>query len=49
LTVLSGSIRITTSSSDGTTFEIRVPGRMASGRRVSRSLIQVSLVGATPE
>jgi signal transduction histidine kinase len=38
LAVLGGSIRIVDSSSDGTTFEIRMPGRVASPRRVSRAL-----------
>jgi two-component system OmpR family sensor kinase len=38
LTVLGGSIRITASSAEGTTFEIRVPGRIASGRRFSQAL-----------
>jgi signal transduction histidine kinase len=36
LTVLGGAIRISASSSEGTTVEIRVPGRMASGRRFSQ-------------
>jgi signal transduction histidine kinase len=39
LTVLNGSIRIAGSSTEGTTFEIRVPGRIASDRRFSRTLI----------
>jgi two-component system sensor histidine kinase SenX3 len=38
LTVLGGSIRIITSSTEGTTFEIQVPGRVASDRRVSHAL-----------
>jgi two-component system OmpR family sensor kinase len=38
LTVLGGSIRISASSSDGTTVEIRVPGRIASARRFSQPL-----------
>jgi signal transduction histidine kinase len=38
LTLLGGSIRITSSSSAGTTFEIKVPGRMVSERRYSQSL-----------
>jgi signal transduction histidine kinase len=38
LTVLGGSIRVTASSTEGTTFEIRVPGRIASDRRFSQAL-----------
>jgi signal transduction histidine kinase len=38
LTVLGGSIRITHSSPAGTTFEIRVPGRSGSDRRLSEAL-----------
>jgi signal transduction histidine kinase len=38
MTVLGGSIRITSSSSDGTTFEIRMPGRVASPRHFSETL-----------
>jgi signal transduction histidine kinase len=38
LTVLGGSIRIGTSSSEGTTVEIRIPGRIASTRRFSQPL-----------
>jgi signal transduction histidine kinase len=38
LTVLGGSIRITASSTEGTTFEIKVPGRTASDRRFSQAL-----------
>lgn len=38
LTALGGSIRITASSIEGTTFEIRVPGRIASGRRFTQAL-----------
>jgi two-component system OmpR family sensor kinase len=49
LTVLGGSIRITESSNEGTIFEIKVPGRIASDRRVSQPLMQVSLVAATSE
>jgi signal transduction histidine kinase len=40
LTVLGGSIRIASSSPDGTTFEIALPGRLASDRRVSEPLGQ---------
>src|SRR6185436_1552681 len=36
LAVLGGSIRVVASSSEGTTFEIRVPGRVASDRRFSQ-------------
>jgi signal transduction histidine kinase len=35
MTVLRGSIRILSSGSDGTTFEIKMPGRIASSRRRS--------------
>ena len=42
LAVLEGSIRIAASSAEGTTFEIRVPGRVVSERRVSGEL------GGTP-
>ena len=38
LAVLHGSIRVAVSSSEGTTFEIRVPGRISSARRVSERL-----------
>jgi two-component system OmpR family sensor kinase len=38
LTVLGGSIRISDSSHEGTTVEIRVPGRVVSARRFSQSL-----------
>ncbi|RPH60273.1 MAG: HAMP domain-containing protein [Acidobacteria bacterium] len=38
LTVLGGSIRITESSAEGTTFQITVPGRMTSHRRFSQAL-----------
>ena len=38
MTVLGGSIRIISSSSDGTTFEIKMPGRIASPRRFSQTL-----------
>jgi signal transduction histidine kinase len=38
MTVLGGSIRIVSSSSNGTTFEIKMPGRIASPRRVSQTL-----------
>jgi signal transduction histidine kinase len=38
LTVLGGSIRITASSAEGTTFQIRVPGRSTSHRRFSQAL-----------
>jgi signal transduction histidine kinase len=38
MTVLGGSIRITASSAAGTTFEIRVPGRVTSDRRFSQNL-----------
>ena len=38
LAVLGGSIRIIASSPEGTTFEIRVPGRIASDRRFSQAL-----------
>jgi signal transduction histidine kinase len=39
LTVLGGSIRISASSGDGTTVEIKVPGGLASGRRFSEMLV----------
>jgi two-component system phosphate regulon sensor histidine kinase PhoR len=45
LGVLRGSIRIAASSREGTTFEIRLPGRLASDRRVSEPLADVA---ATP-
>jgi signal transduction histidine kinase len=38
LAVLGGSIRIASSSRQGTTFEIALPGRVASDRRVSGPL-----------
>ena len=38
MTVLGGSIRVITSSSNGTTFEIRMPGRAASPRHFSQTL-----------
>jgi two-component system sensor histidine kinase SenX3 len=38
MNVLGGSIRVTASSAAGTTFEIRVPGRMTSDRRFSHVL-----------
>jgi signal transduction histidine kinase len=38
LTALRGSIRISASSSEGTTVEIRIPGRVASARRFSQPL-----------
>jgi two-component system OmpR family sensor kinase len=38
LMVLGGSIRITSSSPEGTTFEIKVPGRVTSPRRFSQAL-----------
>ena len=38
LTVLGGSIRITASSAEGTTFQIRVPGQIASHRLFSQAL-----------
>jgi signal transduction histidine kinase len=38
LTVLGGSIRVRSSSSEGTTIEITVPGRRASDRTVSETL-----------
>ena len=38
MTVLGGSIRIIRSSSEGTTFEIRMPGRIASPRHFSQTL-----------
>jgi len=41
--VLGGSIRITTSSGEGTTFEIRVPGYQASDRCFSQALASRSL------
>jgi signal transduction histidine kinase len=44
MTVLGGSIRIISSSSEGTTFEIKMPGRVASPRRLSQTL-GVSAVG----
>ncbi len=37
--VLRGSIRIASSSRDGTTVEIRLPGRVASSRRISGPLV----------
>ena len=39
LAVLRGSIRIAASSCEGTTFEIRLPGRVASSRRISEPLV----------
>jgi two-component system OmpR family sensor kinase len=41
LTVLGGSIRISASSSEGTTVEIRVPGRIASAQRFSQPFAPV--------
>jgi signal transduction histidine kinase len=38
MAALGGSIRIVASSPEGTTFEIRVPGRIASDRRFSHAL-----------
>jgi two-component system, OmpR family, sensor kinase len=38
LTVFGGSIRIRASSSEGTTVEIRIPGRIASARLFSQPL-----------
>ena len=46
LTVLGGSIRISASSTEGTTFEISVPGRIASDRRFSQALACNSLSSA---
>jgi two-component system OmpR family sensor kinase len=43
LTVLGGSIRISASSTDGTTIEISVPGRIASDARESRALAAPSV------
>jgi hypothetical protein len=39
LGVLRGSIRIAASSREGTTFEIRLPGRVASSDHISESLV----------
>ena len=39
LAVLGGDIRIAASGSDGTAFEIRVPGRAMSGERTSETLV----------
>jgi two-component system OmpR family sensor kinase len=38
MTVLGGTIRITSSSNHGTTFEIKMPGRIASARRFTQTL-----------
>ena len=46
LTVLNGSIRIVQSSAEGSTFEIRVPGRIASDVRYSGPLACKSLSSA---
>jgi signal transduction histidine kinase len=43
MSVLGGSIRIVCSSREGTTFEIRMPGRLASERCVSHPLGQTSM------
>ena len=43
MTVLGGSIRIVSSSSAGTTFEIRMPGRVVSSRQSSHTLGLVAL------
>jgi two-component system, OmpR family, sensor kinase len=40
LAVLRGSIRIAASSREGTTFEIGLPGRVASSRRISEPLVE---------
>ena len=40
LAVLGGSIRIAASSGEGTTFEIRLPGRVASSRLISEPLVE---------
>ena len=40
LAVLRGSIRIAASSHEGTTFEIGLPGRVASSRRISEPLVE---------
>jgi signal transduction histidine kinase len=40
LAVLRGSIRIAASSCKGTTVEIRLPGRVASSRRISEPLVE---------
>ena len=42
LAVLRGSIRIAASSAEGTTFEIRLPGRVASSRRMSEPLVDAA-------
>jgi two-component system OmpR family sensor kinase len=47
LAVLRGSIRIAESSSAGTTFEITLPGRIASSRTVSQALVASESVAAT--
>jgi signal transduction histidine kinase len=40
LAVLRGSIRIAASSSEGTTFEVRLPGRLGSANPISEPLVQ---------
>jgi signal transduction histidine kinase len=47
MTVLGGSIRIVCSSGDGTTFEIKMPGRLASGRCFSHPLRPLSMRDVT--
>ena len=42
--MLRGSIRIAASSREGTTFEIRLPGRVASSRRISEPLVDPTVV-----
>ena len=42
LAVLQGSIRIAASSHEGTTFEIRLPGRVASSGRTSEPLVDAA-------
>ena len=41
LTLLGGSIRVVRSSPEGTTFEITLPGRVASAERTTRDLVPV--------
>jgi signal transduction histidine kinase len=49
LAVFRGSIRITSSSPEGTTFEIQLPGRLASDRRFSEPLDVVMALVNSPE
>jgi signal transduction histidine kinase len=48
LAVLGGSIQIAASSSEGTTVEITIPGRVASARRLSAPLVQPDPVPSSP-